>query len=84
MNLERWESEGAHGMQGEPAMPHCRASSALALSMGILRALGGRVAMTRVRSEFIKYKNQTSAHSRSSRAFALFRGCLPLTVYPGC
>ena len=61
--------------------PMGRASSALALPMGILRALGGREAIDREEVFIISEKIPTSAHSRAESVRPVSRlspfGCLP-------
>ena len=60
--------------------PMGRASSALALPMGILRALGGREAIDREEVFIISEKIPSSAHKSArerSPCFALSPGCLP-------
>ena len=66
--------------------PMGRASSALALPMGILRALGGREAMDREEVFIISEKNPTSAHSRveSVRPVSRLSPFAALAVYRGC
>ena len=61
--------------------PMGRANSALALPMGILRALGGREAMDREEMFIISEKIPSSAHSRPESVRPVSRlspfGCLP-------
>ena len=64
--------------------PMGRASSALALPMGILRALGGREAIDREEVFIISEKIPSSAHSSRPESVRPVSRCLPLAVYRGC